>query len=520
MFAISPLQNRGARTVAGLFVAGVFFSASAVAHADMTHDRAVSAARDWRAAHEHAIVSEFVALTSIPNVSADKPNIRRNAEFLVEMMRKRGLEARLLEAEGASPLAYGEWKVPDASRTYVFYAHYDGQPVDPAEWASPPFVPTLRSGRLDQGGEVIAMPAPGQDFDPDWRVYARSASDDKGPIVAMMTALDALKAAGIRPRANLKFVFEGEEEEGSTHLAQLLRAHRETLRSDLWVIGDGPEHRSGRQTVAFGIRGVQSLEITVYGPNRELHSGHYGNWAPNPAMMLARLLASMKDEDGRVLVEGFYDDVVPLSAGEREALRTIPDDDADLQRSLSLGRVEGDGKRLVELIALPSLNIRGLSSGRTGPTAANVVPSTATAAIDMRLVKGITHQGAIASVLRHIERQGYHVVRAPPDAATLTAYPKVAYVAVDPSGYDAARIAMDHPAAQRLVAALGAENPVLYPTMGGSLPLILVEETLGAPTITVPTVNYDNNQHSRDENLRLGHLWRSIETMAALLAME
>lgn len=492
------------------------------AHAESVGDAAVAATHSWRVENERRILDEHIEFVKIPNVSRDKPNIRRNAEHLLGMLIKRGMRAKLLEVADAPPLVYGELTYPGASSTYVFYAHYDGQPVDAKEWATPPFEPTLRSGRLDKGGNVLALPARGESFNPEWRLYARAAADDKAPIIAMLAALDALGSAGIRPRANLKFVFDGEEEIGSPNLARLLKANQELLRGDLWVICDGPEHPSGRQTVVFGVRGVQTLEITVYGANRELHSGHYGNWAPNPAMMLAQLLASMKDGDGHILLPGFYDGVAPLTEAERAAIDAIPNDDADQMRNLSLARTEGGGKRLAELINLPSLNVRGLSSGRTGTQAANLIPATATASIDIRLVKGMTRESAVASLIQHIETQGYHVTPAEPGETTLLAHERVARVTVDTGGYNAARTPMDLPVAQRLISALEkARTPlVLQPTLGGSLPLAIIEEVLESPTITVPTVNYDNNQHSKNENLRLGTLWNAIETMAALFVMD
>ena len=393
--------------------------AQAQAGNDSIHASARQAAQTWRQAHEHAILDELIAFTSLPN-TADRPDgLRRNAEFLVEAMRRRELTAGLLEADGAAPLAWGEWRVPGATRTYVFYAHYDGQPVNPDEWRSPPFSPTLRH---PDGDGTALSPSTTQPLDPNWRLYARSASDDKGPIIAMLAALDALRAADIAPRANLRFVFEGEEEIGSPNLARLLHAHCDRTGGDLWLIGDGPEHGSGRRTVVFGIRGVETLDITLYGANRDLHSGHYGNWAPNPAMELARLLASMKDAEGRVTIDGFYDEVRPLNDDERAALRAIPNDDAAQMQALSLARTEGGGKRRLETAELPSLNVRGLASGRVGADAANVVPSTATAAIDIRLVGDMHHARTADTVIRHIERQGYHVVSDAPSAEVLRAH--------------------------------------------------------------------------------------------------
>src|ERR1035437_9579884 len=187
-------------------------------------------------------------------------------------------------------------------------------------------------------------------------------------------------------------------------------------------ICDGPVHQSRRPQIVFGARGITGLDITLYGPSHELHSGHYGNWAPNPAMALARLLASMKDDDGRVLIDHFYDGIEPLTDTEKRAVAEAPEVDAGLMRELALGRTEGSGKKLVELINLPSLNVRGMASARVGDKASNVVPSTATASIDIRLVKGIDPPTAVRRVLDHIGKQGYEIVETEPDAATRMQY--------------------------------------------------------------------------------------------------
>jgi acetylornithine deacetylase/succinyl-diaminopimelate desuccinylase-like protein len=438
-------------------------------------------------------------LLAIPNLASDQPDIRRNAAAVSAILEKRGLKTQLLEVPTAPPVVYGAIESPGAARTVIFYAHYDGQPLDPKEWATPPWHPVLRDGRI----------------------YARSASDDKAPIIAIATALDALHAAGIPLRSNIKFVFEGEEEAGSPHLASILAKYKDLLASDVWLICDGPMHQSRRQQIVFGARGITQLDITVYGPKRELHSGHYGNWAPNPAMMLARLLASMKDDNGRVTIGRFYDGIEPLSETERRAVADAPDVDRDLMRELWLGSTEGGGKKLVELLNLPSLNIRGMSAARTGAQASNVIPASATASLDIRLVKGIDHDAATARVIEHIRKQGYYVVDRDPDAETRTTHAKVAKVVLEPGGYNAARTSMDLPISQLVLrTAESARGPVVkLPTMGGSVPLYMIEETLHTPTITVPIANHDNNQHSFDENIRLENLWDGIDLLAALLAM-
>jgi acetylornithine deacetylase/succinyl-diaminopimelate desuccinylase-like protein len=478
------------------------------------------AARSWRETHEPAILREFMDLLALPNLARDPANIHANAAAIVRLLEKRGVKTRLLEIPGAPPVVFGEIVTPGATRTLVFYAHYDGQPLDPKEWATPPWQPVLRDGALNRDTRVVSLPASGP-INPEWRIYARSASDDKAPVITIATALDALQAARIPLRSNIKLVFEGEEEAGSPHLASIIEKYKALLGSDVWLICDGPVHQSRRQQIVFGARGIATVDITLYGPNHELHSGHYGNWAPNPAMALAHLLASMKDDDGRVLIDHFYDGVEPLTEIERRAVADAPDVDQDLMRELWLGRTEGGGKKLVELLNLPSLNIRGMSSARTGAGASNVIPATATASIDMRLVKGIDHEAAEQRVIEHIRKQGYFIVDTEPDARTRLSHPKLALVKVESGGYNASRTSMDLPISQLVLkTAESARGPVVkLPTMGGSVPLYMIDEILHVPTITVPMANHDNNQHSFNENIRIQNLWDGIELMAALLAM-
>src|SRR5262249_15873833 len=217
--------------------------------------------------------------------------------------------------------------------------------------------PVYRSAALEAGGQIVPAPAETTAFNPDWRIYARSASDDKAGVMAILNAFAALKAKGIPLTSNIKFRYEGEEEAGSPHLGQIIKGNRELLAADTWIICDGPVHQSGRKQVVFGARGDVNVDVTVYAAKRPLHSGHYGNWSPNPAMMLARLLASMKDDDGRVTIDGWYADVEPLGQRERRAIADAPQYDEELKKQLGLSRTEGGGKSLMELINVPSLNI-------------------------------------------------------------------------------------------------------------------------------------------------------------------
>jgi acetylornithine deacetylase/succinyl-diaminopimelate desuccinylase-like protein len=463
------------------------------------------AAREYTASHRAELVHQFSELLSIPNVAVDPENLKRNADLLVAMLHKRGIDSRLLSVPGAPSVVFGQIDVPGAQHTIVFYAHYDGQPITPSEWdGGSPFSPVVR--------EVNGEP----------RIYARSAGDDKAAIFAQVTALDALKAAGVPLRANLRFVWEGEEEAGSPHLEQILNANRDLVHGDVWLVCDGPLDQSGQQTVVFGARGDAHLEITVYGPHHGLHSGHYGNWAPNPAMMLAQLLAGMKDEDGHVLVPHFYDGIAPLSAAEKEALAHAPVNDRMLMNAFWLGHVDGGAAHLLELINRPSLNINGLSAGQTGARAANVIPPTATADLDLRLVVGIDWRKQQERVVDYIRSRGYFIVDHEPTQQVLLEHPLVAMVMRDEAGYNAVRTPMDLPIAQEVIEAVRSArgDVVLLPTMGGSVPLGAMERAAQTRTITVPIANYDDNQHSANENLRLQNLWDGVETMAALLEMK
>lgn len=484
-------------------------------------DTTTKAVRNWRQSNEHAIISEYVELIKIPNLAADPAKLRENATAIQKMFEKRGVKSRLLELPGVAPAVYGEIVTPGATRTLMFYAHYDGQPLDPKEWASPPFEPTLRDAALENGGKVIPLPAQGQPFGPEWRIYARGSGDDKVNVMLFMATLDALRANKIQIKSNIKFIVEGEEEAGSPHLADFMKQNKELLSADAWLICDSPMHQSRQQNVIFGVRGIQIVDVTVYGPRRELHSGHYGNWAPNPAMMLAQLLASMKDENGRVLIDHFYDGVQPFGELAKKAIAEAPKNDAQLKHDLWLGRTDGNGAPLLELLGLPSLNIRGMASSRIGAQASNVIPATATATIDIRLVRGLDKQVEAQRFIEHIRKQGYFVVDKDPDEQTRLSHPKVAKVVVDKEGYNAAGTPMDSPIGKLVIQAVeNARGPVIkLPTMGGSVALSMIQEVLGSATILVPTANHDDNQHSYNENIRIQNIWDGIETMSALMTM-
>jgi acetylornithine deacetylase/succinyl-diaminopimelate desuccinylase-like protein len=485
--------------------------------------------RKWSAQQETALMHEFAAFLAIPNVASDSPGIRRNAAFIQQMMQVRKIaNVQLLSGHstGYPPAVFGEVLVPGAIRTIGFYAHYDGQPVNPTQWAPglSPFTPALYDGSLLKNGKPIPFPS-GNDaaYQPEWRIYARGASDDKAGVFAILNAFAALTANGLPPTCNIKFLFEGEEEAGSIHLGDIFQAHAALLKTDCWVICDGPVHQTGRKQIVFGVRGDTHLDLTVYGPKRPLHSGHYGNWANNPALLLVRLLASMKDDSGRVTIKGFYDDVQPLSPLEQKALDDVPSVDEQMKEELGLSTTELKGKNLSEAIILPSLNINGIQSGNVGAQASNQIPTYATAVLDLRLVLGNDWQRQQLKVIDHIQRQGFTVLDHDPTDAERRAYPKIIKVLTGTGSYNAQRTPMDLPVIMQIRNALQTTTPdpiVLQPTSGGSLPLYLFEQYLNAHTITIPIANHDNNQHAENENIRLANLWSGIESMAAIMRMK
>jgi acetylornithine deacetylase/succinyl-diaminopimelate desuccinylase-like protein len=481
--------------------------------------RTIAQVRAHRIANEVAILDEFRSLLEIPNVASDSVNIRRNAGLLVTMLERRGVRVRLLDAPGSPPAVYGELPAPGATRTFVFYAHYDGQPVVPRDWAGDPWKPVLRDRPLEGGGREMAWPVAGQRIDPEWRLYARASGDDKAPIIALLAALDALKASGAKRTVNLKIFLEGEEEAGSPHLRDMLERHRETLAADAWVFCDGPVHQSRRPQAVFGVRGVVGLELTTYGPARALHSGHYGNWAPNPVALMTELLASLRDADGRIRIPGYTSEVRPVTAAERAALAAVPDVDATLREELQLGATEAGGARLIERIMEPAINFRGVRGGGVGESAANAIPTEAHASIDFRLVPDQRPETVREKVEEHLRRQGWHVVHEAPDAATRRAHARIVRLEWG-SGYPAYRTSLDAPFGRAIVHVMEETRgePVLkVPTLGGSLPLYLFQDVLGVPIVVLPIANHDNNQHAANENLRLQNLWDGIELYAGLL---
>jgi acetylornithine deacetylase/succinyl-diaminopimelate desuccinylase-like protein len=468
----------------------------------------------WRAAHERQIVDELLQLVAVPNV-ANVDDMAKNVALLKTLFERRGFKVEQSEGSG-SPVVYATLDVPQPRGVLTFYIHYDGQPVNASEWTRcQPFVPCIYGA----GGQVTLSPQTA--IDPQWRVYGRSASDDKAPIIALLNAVEALRATGGGPSWNIRVVLDGEEEAGSANFRRFAAARPDALKADLAITLDGPRHPSGRPTLYFGVRGGAGVTVTVYGARNDLHSGNYGNWAPDPSMRLAKLLASMKDDNGRVTIDHFYDDVTPLTATESRALDDAPNVEAALKKDFGVVLPERPEQRLERKLNEPTLSILAMEAGGgLRAPARSAIPASASARIEMRLVHGLDPQKQNALVVAHIRKQGYFIVqgREPSEQERMT---HQLIARVEPRGGSTApKVSMDDPMARAVVSALAKLGPPLVrlPTLGGSMPFATFSDRM--PTVGLSIVNHDNNQHGPDENLRLQNLWEGIEMLAAIMRME
>lgn len=487
--------------------------------AETTTQSVMQAIDDYRARNEARILNDFVSLLSIPNVAVNLADMEKNAVHISALLESRGFETRQLSAGGA-PYVYAELLNPNAVETILIYAHFDGQPVQEENWKYPPFTPTLLNAPLQLGGRPVDIDEVDGVFDPEWRLYARSAGDDKMPIVAIVHVLDALAEKGIELSVNVKLLLDGEEERGSPTVGRLLDEHRNLLHADLLLFCDGPMHQSRQTQLVFGVRGGRTLDITTYGASRPLHSGHYGNWAPNPIMRLAYLLTSMRDESGRILIDGYYDDVARPTELQRAAIAAMPDVAQSLQDEMSVHTPEGSGTRLEELIMLPALNARGFVAGGVGNKGRNIILSNATASLNLRLVPDQTPERARDLIEAHVRKQGFHIVHEDPTEETLRQHQKVAKLDWRGAGGPGLRTSLDHPMSLRLIDLMRRVSPnlIVTPSMGGGLPLHAFDSKLGTPIIILPLANHDNNQHAENENIRLQNLWDAMSIYGAVLA--
>jgi acetylornithine deacetylase/succinyl-diaminopimelate desuccinylase-like protein len=467
-----------------------------------------------------ASLREFVNLLALPNDATVPADIQRNVGWLEAAFQQRGFTTQQLLNDG-KPMLFAEYprKTMNA-KTVLFYMHLDGQPVMPAQWSqASPWTAVLKRRSASGVWEPINIDRLYEgELEREWRIFARSASDDKGPIMMLLAAMDALKLAGTEPALNIKVLLDSEEEKGSPSIAAVAQAHRELLQADAMIVNDGPKHPSEQPTLMFGNRGLADVTLVIYGPKMNLHSGHYGNYAPNPAMRLAALLASMKDDTGRVTIPGYYDPV-RLTDAERKVLADVPDDELAIRQRLGIAKAEQVGSNLQEAVQYPSLNIRGMAAAAVGEKVATIVPSHALAELDLRTTPETPPQYLFDRIKQHVIEQGYHLVDGEPTDAERAQYDKLATLRLN-RGTRAAYTPLDSPLGAWASAVLTKTfdtPPVVIRLMGGTVPTDKLVEALELPFVIIPLVNGDNNQHSFDENLRIGHYLDGVKTFLGLL---
>jgi acetylornithine deacetylase/succinyl-diaminopimelate desuccinylase-like protein len=471
-------------------------------------------------ATKHAVNSfkEFYDLLSLPNDAHFPADIEKNVQWCEAAFTRRGFATKRLNTSTV-PLLLAERMVKKPKKTVLIYLQLDGQPVDAANWKQEsPWKPTLKEKDEHGNWKAMAYEQLYEGFHPDWRIFARAASDAKGPVAAFLASLDALAELKQEPNFNMKVIMDFEEELGSPQLPGAVEKYRNDLAADMLIIFDGPRHISNQPTLSFGARGICEITLTVFGPRNPAHSGNYGNFTPNPAMRLAQLLASMKDDDGRVTLPGFYDGV-KLSDEEKKILRQVPDKEDEIKKFLGIAERDKIGDNFQESIQYPTLNIRGLDALYVGAESRTLIPDKAIAEIDIRLVPSSDANRLIGLVRNHLEKKGYYIVEREPTEEERMMYPRIAAFQSNIS-YGPFQTPFDSEVGlwlnRAMVKAFGQE-PIKIRMMGGSIPISPFVTTLGIPAVSVPTVNPDNNQHAENENIRVGNYVDAVKIFLAIL---
>jgi acetylornithine deacetylase/succinyl-diaminopimelate desuccinylase-like protein len=430
-------------------------------------------------------LKEYLAIPSISALPQHKDDVRRAAQWTAEELTRVGLENVRLEETPGHPIVYGEWLHAEGAPTILFYGHYDVQPVDPLNlWDSPPFEATVRDGEI----------------------YARGAADDKGQIFMHFKAIEAhLKQNGRLP-VNMKLLLEGEEEVGSAHLDDFIRTHRDLLKADVVVISDSPMFERGVPSICYGLRGLAYFQLDVRGSSSDLHSGSFGGALANPAMVLAQILAQMKDKSGRIRIPGFYDDVVELTEEERAAWRQLPFNEKQYRKVLGAPKLFGEAgySTLERVWARPTFEVNGLLSGFTGEGAKTVLPAVAMAKISMRLVPNQDPEeiaGLFEDYVHKVAPKTVHVkvTRMHGGRPWMTDYHN-AYVQ----------------AASRAIEKGFGQKPV-FNREGGSIPVVFTfQQELGLPSVLFGVGLPDENAHAPNEKLDLGNFHNGVIASAFL----
>jgi acetylornithine deacetylase/succinyl-diaminopimelate desuccinylase-like protein len=428
-------------------------------------------------------LKEFLRIPSISNNAENKKDVLRCAHFVADQLRQIGMQQVQLFPTSGHPIIYGEWLGAPGQSTVLFYGHYDVQPVDPLDlWVSAPFEPTIRNGEI----------------------YARGSADDKGQVLMNLKGVEAhLQVEGHLP-VNVKFLIEGEEEVGSANLDNFIGVHKELLQADVVLISDTPMFDRGIPSICYGLRGLVYFQVDVKGSNSDLHSGSFGGVVINPNFALARMIGALKDSEGRVQIPGFYDDVVPMSAEEKEELARLPFDEEKYRQDLGAPALFGEkGYGVLEQIWVrPTLEVNGICGGFIGDGAKTVIPAKAMAKISMRLVPNQDPERIASLFERHIRQ---------------IAPPAVELTVTRMHGGKAWVASIDHPAIQAASRAFekGFGRRPVFVREGGSIPVVATfAELLGIPSVLMGIGLPDENAHAPNEKLDLFNFRQGIVSSA------
>ena len=464
---------------------------------------------------------ELYEFFSISNDANYLEQIEPNVKWCEKAFSKRGFKTQRLETSTV-PLLLATRENLKAKKTVLVYLQVDGQPVDTTKWHQPnPYIPALKEQNTNGNWNIIPWNKLEGEINNDWRIFSRSASDARGPDMMFLKAIDILNDFKFKPDYNLKVIMDFEEELGSPNLPKAVLENKELLAADMLVIFDGPRHLSNQPTLSYGARGIAQITIEVFGPRSPLHSGNYGNYVPNPAMKLSQLLATMWQEDGRVAIPGWYDGIT-ISDEVKEILKQVPDDEAQIQKDFGIASTDNIGTNFQEAIQYPALGILGMEAAWVGKETRTVIPASATAEMNIRLVKETNGDRMVLLVKKHVENQGFHLIEGEPTEEERLTYKKLARFNSKVS-YGAFRTEFNTEVGEWLRKGMRhafGENPIQIRTMGGSIPISPFVITLGIPAVGVPTVNPDNNQHSPNENIRLGNYIDGIKTITAILMQD
>ncbi|MBT8280247.1 MAG: M20/M25/M40 family metallo-hydrolase [Muriicola sp.] len=463
-------------------------------------------------------VEELLEFLKIPNIGSDPEQVEQNLKWCQNRFKNLNFKTQVIQTVGA-PLLFAEKMVSPDKKTILFYLQIDGQPVDPSEWdQADPFLPVIKEKRTNGSWKAVHW-NPGDALEEDWRIFGRSASDSKGPATAFITALNYFNANAQEEECNIKVIMDFQEELGSPTLAKAVEENESLLKADMILIMDGTRHISNWPTLTYGARGIATATIKIFGPSYPLHSGQYGNYAPNPVFEAARFIASLKDSSGRVLIPGFYDGII-LSEEDKIALRSLPENEDSLRVRLGISKSEAVGDNYQESLQYPSLNIRGLRSAWVGSEVRTIIPEDVEIEIDMRLVPETPGERMIRLLEGHLKRQGFYLVDSIPTTEERRIYPKIARMKYR-LGSLPFRTEMNSETAQFLNRALKkvfGEKLVNMRTTGGSQPIAPFVKTMNIPAVSIRIPNPDNSIHAPNENLRLGNFLEGIMMCLAILS--